>query len=59
MYEFTAKDDQFWKENMETRLIRFYKNCLLPELIDPRFKRNKELREHSSHCFNNVMKTKN
>lgn len=58
-YEFIAKDDQFWKENMETHLIRFYKNCLLPELIDPRFKRNMELREHSSHCYNNVMKTKN
>ena len=28
-YEFIAKDDQFWKENIETHLIRFYKNCLL------------------------------
>ncbi|KAJ8726738.1 hypothetical protein PYW08_015135 [Mythimna loreyi] len=58
-YEIINKDDQFWKENMEVHLIRFYKNCLLPELIDPRFKRNMSLREHSSHSHNNTMKTHN
>lgn len=58
-YEIIKKDNQFWKEQMEMHLIRFYKNCLLPELIDPRYNRNMDLRAHSSHCHENTLKIKN
>ncbi|CAG9132575.1 unnamed protein product [Plutella xylostella] len=58
-YELINKDDQFWKEKMEIPLIRFYKNCLLPELIDPRFNRNMPLREHSSHSHEHILMTNN
>ncbi|XP_073953228.1 LOW QUALITY PROTEIN: uncharacterized protein [Choristoneura fumiferana] len=38
------KDDQFWTNNMEPKLIRFYQNCLLPELVDGRKSRTMPIR---------------
>lgn len=35
----------FWREKMEPRLLEFYNNCLLPELIDPRHTRNLPIRD--------------
>lgn len=58
-YEFVKRDDQFWKENMEGHLVKFYYNCLLPELVDPRYPRSMDLRDHSSHTRKNVLSVKN
>lgn len=38
------KDDSFWETNMKEKLIKFYFDCLLPELIDPRFPRSLPIR---------------
>lgn len=58
-YEVVKRDDQFWKENMEGNLVKFYNNCLLPELVDPRYPRSMNLRDHSSHTCKNVLSAKN
>lgn len=42
-----TKDDKFWKEEMEPKLLRFYHHCMLPELVDPRHTRNMEIRNPS------------
>ncbi|XP_018335510.1 uncharacterized protein LOC108744304 isoform X1 [Agrilus planipennis] len=39
------RDDIFWKQKMEDKLKKFYFECLLPELVDPRKGRNKSLRD--------------
>ena len=39
------KDDNFFNEKMKGRLISFYNDWLLPELIDPRLKRGMAIRE--------------
>ena len=39
------RDDDFWEENMKTRLSNFYDNCLLPEILDSRFLRNMPIRD--------------
>lgn len=39
------KNDTFWKLRMEPHLIKFYMNCMLPELVDPRFNRNMVIRD--------------
>ncbi|KOB65541.1 Uncharacterized protein OBRU01_22709 [Operophtera brumata] len=33
--EIIYKDDMFWETKMETKLITFYTDCILPELVDP------------------------
>lgn len=43
--ERVEKDDNFFHEKMENRLISFYNDWLLPELIDPRLKRGMAIRE--------------
>lgn len=43
-YQITYKDEHFW-ESQVPKLITFYKNALLPELIDPRKVRGQELRQ--------------
>lgn len=40
-----ARDDQFWKEEMEPKLLQFYHHCMLPELVDPRHTRNMNIRD--------------
>ncbi|XP_070151996.1 LOW QUALITY PROTEIN: uncharacterized protein [Polyergus mexicanus] len=39
------RDDIFWTENMVSKLIQFYEDCILPELLDPRVERNMPIRE--------------
>ncbi|KAJ8881757.1 hypothetical protein PR048_018243, partial [Dryococelus australis] len=36
-YEVIGKDDEFWRDRMEQSLCRFYKECLLEELVSPQF----------------------
>ena len=43
--EVIHRDDQFWAENMENQLTRFYLHCMLPEIVDPRFIRNMAIRD--------------
>ena len=38
-------DYNFWKEKMEPKLTRFYMDCLLPEIVNPRVSRNMDPRE--------------
>jgi len=38
------RDDEFWEANMEAKLERFYMNCLLPEIVDPRHTRSMPIR---------------
>ncbi|KOB68075.1 hypothetical protein OBRU01_19060 [Operophtera brumata] len=45
--EIIERDDRFWQERMEPCLSAFYFDCLLPELVDPRFSRGKPIREPS------------
>lgn len=40
-----VRDDEFWKTKMLPKLQTFYKTCLLPELVDPRERRNMEIRD--------------
>ncbi|KOB78717.1 hypothetical protein OBRU01_01900 [Operophtera brumata] len=39
------KDDSFWANIMKDKLCRFYMECLLPELVDPRLPRNQKIRD--------------
>lgn len=39
------KDEQFWKDKMIPRLTKFFYDCVLPEIIDPRKSRSMPLRE--------------
>lgn len=43
--EYLRRDRKFWNENMEYKLKRFYNECLLPELVDPRHSRHMPIRE--------------
>lgn len=43
--ELIEKDDAFWEKEMEPKLLKFYYDCLLPELVDPRHTRNKPIRD--------------
>lgn len=42
-----GRDDSFWKNKMEAQLTRFYKDCVLPELVDPRVERSMPIRRPS------------
>lgn len=39
------RDDEFWKTKMEPKLTRFYIDCILPELVDPRLPRKMNIRD--------------
>lgn len=43
--ETIVRDDIFWNENMEKKLVQFYEQCLLPEIVDPRRERNMPIRD--------------
>jgi hypothetical protein len=43
--EIIERDDNFWSTKMERKLKDFYLDCLLPELIDPRFPRKMPIRD--------------
>lgn len=38
------RDDQFWLQDMFPKLNKFYMDCVLPELIDPRHSRSMAIR---------------
>lgn len=40
-----TKDDVFWQEKMLPKLVRFYNDCLIPEILDPRKTRSMPLRQ--------------
>ena len=44
-YVKVERDDEFWRSKMEPFLIRFYMECLLPEIVDGRRKRSMPIRE--------------
>nr|XP_034195188.1 uncharacterized protein LOC117611362 [Osmia lignaria]XP_034195190.1 uncharacterized protein LOC117611364 [Osmia lignaria] len=39
------RNDTFWATEMEEKLKKFYKDCMLPEIIDSRFNRHQPIRE--------------
>jgi putative phage-type endonuclease len=39
-----ARDDAFWETSMFPKLKKFYMDCLLPEIIDPRHSRSMPIR---------------
>lgn len=39
------RDDMLWAENMFAKLVQFYENCVLSELLDPKVERNMPIRE--------------
>lgn len=39
------RDDSFWKEKMENKLIKFYEHCILSEIVDPRRERKMQIRD--------------
>lgn len=47
--EIIAKDDLFWNSKMKCKLERFYIECMLPEIVDPRFTRNMPIREPATN----------
>lgn len=38
------RDEEFWRNNIEPKATKFYHNCLLPEIVDPRKSRSVPLR---------------
>jgi len=42
--ETIKRDDSFWADKMEDKLVRFYNDCILPEIVDPRRSRNMPIR---------------
>lgn len=46
-YIAVIRDDAFWTNKMEDKLKNFYNNCLRPEILDSRVKRNLKIREPS------------
>lgn len=42
------RNDKFWKEEMEKELIFFYNECLLKELVNPRYDRGMEFRQYDA-----------
>lgn len=45
--EIIEKDDEFWDKEMKEKLNAFYFDCLLPEIVDPRYTRSMPIRDPS------------
>ena len=45
IYVKVRRDDKFWQNKMKPFFLRFYKECLVPEIIDSRHNRNMPIRE--------------
>lgn len=43
--EYILFNKNFWETKMEGKLVNFYLNCILPELVDPRHTRKLKIRE--------------
>ena len=46
LYQKIDKNYAFWN-NMQRKLLSFFYNCLLPELVDPRHTRGLEIRNNA------------
>lgn len=44
-YEKIERDDKFWIEKMENKLLNFFDTAMLPELVDPRKGRSMDIRK--------------
>lgn len=44
-YEIIERNDEFWKGRMEEKLVRFYMECLLPEILEPQFVRRNDKKD--------------
>ncbi|KAH8037706.1 hypothetical protein HPB51_015751 [Rhipicephalus microplus] len=55
------RDDAFWRAKMEPFLLRFYKDCILPEIVDSRLARSMDVRhpEWNRLAIEAKKKTKN
>ncbi|KAL4718598.1 hypothetical protein ACJJTC_018073 [Scirpophaga incertulas] len=51
------RDDDFWQNQMETRIVNYYNKCLLPEIVDPRKSRSMPLRSLTIACENAPTRT--
>lgn len=40
-----VRDDDFWTEKIVNKLVQFYEQCVLPELLDPRQERHMPIRD--------------
>lgn len=40
-----SRDDVFWENEMKPKLTRFFMECMLPEIVDPRVQRSMNIRE--------------
>lgn len=49
-YRVVIRDDKFWKTEIEDKLLRFYKECLLLEIVDSRKNRHFKIRE-ADYCL--------
>ena len=38
------RDDNFWKTHMESKLVKFYMKCIIPEIVDSRHARGMPIR---------------
>ncbi|KAL4718464.1 hypothetical protein ACJJTC_017658 [Scirpophaga incertulas] len=55
--EYIARDDDFWNQKMESKLVTFYMKCLLPELVDSRHTRGMAIRDISLQDKENIRPT--
>ncbi|KAL4720819.1 hypothetical protein ACJJTC_002052 [Scirpophaga incertulas] len=55
--EYIARDDDFWNQKMESKLVTFYMKCLLPELVDSRHTRGMAIRDISLQYKENIRPT--
>lgn len=39
------RNDTFWQNKMESKLVDFYMKYLLPEIVDSRYERSMEIRD--------------
>lgn len=49
------RDDTFWYTEMEEKLRKFYFDCLLPEIVDPRYTRSMQIRD-PEYILNEIRK---
>jgi hypothetical protein len=45
MVDLIERNDHFWTDKMERKLVAFYHECLLPEIVDSRKARNLSIRD--------------
>ncbi|KAL4714306.1 hypothetical protein ACJJTC_009658 [Scirpophaga incertulas] len=55
--EYIARNDDFWNQKMESKLVTFYMKCLLPELVDSRHTRGMAIRDISLQDKENIRPT--